>query len=60
MPAIPSFDADGLLPSGDYEVTFEELGSSILVAGANDGRNSWDTACRLHLIADLETLTRQL
>jgi len=60
MLAIPAFDADGLLPPGDYEVTFDELRASILVTGPNDGRSSWDVAWRLHLIDNLETLTRQL
>ena len=60
MFAIPPFDADGLLPPGDYEVTFDELRASILVTGANDGKSSWDAAWRLHLIGNLETLTRQL
>ena len=60
MFAIPPFDADGLLPPGDYEVTFDELRASILVTGPNNGKNSWDVAWRLHLIGNLETLTRQL
>jgi hypothetical protein len=31
MAPIPVFETDGLLPSGDYEVSFEELRESILV-----------------------------
>lgn len=31
MASIPVFEPDGLLPSGDYEVSFEELRESILV-----------------------------
>ena len=40
---IPSFQNDGLLPPGDYEVTLAELRESILVKGP--GRTiapNWD------------------
>ena len=30
---VPLFDSDGLLPVGDYEVTFDELRTSVLVDG---------------------------
>ncbi len=60
MPTIPRFGTDGLLPPGDYEVTFDELRASILASGPNDGRASWDSAWRLRLIDNLETLSRQL
>ena len=60
MPTIPPFDAEGLLPPGDYEVTFDELRASILASGPDDRRTSWDTAWRLRLIDDLEILSRQL
>ena len=33
MGHIPPFNEQGLLPLGEYEVTFEELRSSILVDG---------------------------
>ena len=33
MTMIPDFDVDGLLPPGDYEVSFEELRASSLVLG---------------------------
>jgi hypothetical protein len=33
MALIPPFGRDGLLPPGDYEVTFPELRSSNLVLG---------------------------
>ncbi len=36
MASIPVFEPDGLLPSGDYEVSFEELRESILVHGPGD------------------------
>ena len=60
MPTIPPFDAEGLLPPGDYEVTFDELRASILVSGPDDGRASWDAAWRLRLIDNLEILSQQL
>ncbi len=62
MASIPVFEPDGLLPSGDYEVSFEELRESILVLGPDDSANypNWDRAGRLHLVDNLEILTRQL
>ena len=60
MPTIPPFDADSVLPPGDYEVTFDELRASILASGPDDGRASWDAAWRLRLIDYLEILSRQL
>jgi hypothetical protein len=62
MAAIPNFQADGLLPPGDYEVSFAELRQSILVVGPGDSNKwpNWDAAWRARLVANLETLTRQL
>ena len=57
---IPSFDADGLLPPGDYEVSFEELRRSALVARDADRPETWDSAWREQLVGNLEVLTRQL
>jgi hypothetical protein len=59
---IPSFQADGLLPPGDYEVSFEELRRSMLTVGpgmAIDAR-SWDAPWRERLVDNFEVLTRQL
>lgn len=44
MAQIPPFDADGLLPPADYEVSFEELRKSILIVGPADAKehSSWD------------------
>jgi hypothetical protein len=52
MPVIPSFDLDGLLPAGDYEVSFEQLRCSVLALGPNAEKesSSWDTAWRGRLI----------
>jgi hypothetical protein len=56
---IPEFDADGLLPPGDYPLTFEQLRGSMLVAGPPD-RPGWDRCWRARLVDNLEILTRQL
>jgi hypothetical protein len=62
MPVIPPFGPDGLLPPGEYEVSFEELRSSVLVFGtcAATEHSSWDMSWRLQLTTNLEILTRQL
>jgi hypothetical protein len=60
VPTIPPFDAAGLLPPSDYEVTLDELRASILANGPDDRRASWDAAWRLRLIDNLEILSRQL
>ncbi len=62
MPKIPAFQEDGLLPPGDYEVTFAELQESVLVCGpqGTDRSPSWDTEWRGRLVKNLEVLTRQL
>jgi hypothetical protein len=62
MSTIPPFDADGLLPPHDYEVSFDELRQSILVAGPGDkvAYPSWDQSWRERLVNNLEVLTRQL
>jgi len=62
MPVIPPFTPDGLLPAGDYEVTFAELRQSVLVLGPGDPREypSWDGVWRAKLVDNLETLRRQL
>ena len=62
MAPITVFEPDGFLPSGDYEVSFEELRESILMFGPGDSAQypNWDHAWRLHLVDNLEILTRQL
>jgi hypothetical protein len=51
MAQIPPFDADGLLPPGDYEVSIDELRQSILVLGPDDPKDhpSWDSPWREQL-----------
>lgn len=62
MAVIPPFEPDGLLPPGDYEVSFGELRQSVLVLGPGDPKDcpSWDARWREWLVGNLETLTRQL
>ena len=55
-----SFDEHGLLPPGDYELTFEELRRSLLVRGPGRADSTWDTAWRESLVGNLEVMTRQL
>jgi len=59
---IPAFASGGLLPPGEYEVSFEELRQSVLVLGPDDlGEFSlWDVDWRRQLVNNLEILTRQL
>ena len=59
---IPAFDDDGLLPPGDYEVTFGQLRQSSLVLGPGDPGlyPNWDRGWRQWLVDNLEMLTRQL
>jgi hypothetical protein len=56
---IPPFQTDGLLPPGDYEVSFAELRQSVLVVGPRPVSN-WDGAWRAHLVDNLELLVKQL
>lgn len=62
MAEIPPFDADGLLPPADYELSFEELRQSPLVVGPGEAKDypSWDASWRDRLVRNLEILTRQL
>ena len=62
MVGIPAFQLDGLLPPGDYEVSFDELRQSILVVGPPGAALSptWDSGWRAKLVDNLEILTRQL
>lgn len=56
-----AFDERGLLPTGDYPLTFEELRESVLVNGPPSAEAIyWDTHWRLYLVNQLEILVRQL
>ena len=62
MDKIPPLTADGLLPPGDYAVTFDELRKSRLVLGpdgSSDG-TTWDSSWRASLVGRAEVLIRQL
>lgn len=61
MSVIPDFNSRGLLSPGDYEVTFDELKSSIMVHGPGSGGSAnWDHEWRLKLIDNCEKLVNQL
>jgi hypothetical protein len=62
MPIVPPFDSDGLLPPGDYELSFDELRQSSLVRGGGKQNtdSTWDAVWREHLVGGLEILARQL
>lgn len=56
-----SFDSEGLLPIGTYEVTFEALHRSLLVRGPLASRpESWDMEWRQGLVTNAEVLVREL
>ena len=56
---LPQFTAGGVLPPGDYSLTFEELRVSMLVTGPADCPN-WDSAWRAKLVDNLEIMVNQL
>lgn len=59
--ALPAFNASGLLPPGDYELSLPELRSSMLVQGPSVGRSPhWDSTWRMSLVDQFEILVRQL
>ena len=60
MSNLPTFDALGLLPPGDYELTFEELRRSLLIVGPGNADRMWDSIWRESLVDNLEVMTRQL
>jgi hypothetical protein len=55
---VPEFDESGVLPSGDYKATFEDLRRSPLVRGAKD--IALDRGWRRHLLEQAEILVKQL
>ncbi len=57
---VPVFTQDGLLPPGDYELTFAELRESLLVIGPGTSYPNWDTEWRGALVDNLEVLAKQL
>ena len=59
MGKLPEFTPDGVLPPGDYPLTFDELSQSYLVDGPA-GRDSWDRDWRRYLVQNLRVLVQQL
>lgn len=55
---IPDFNSRGLLPPGDYSVTFEQLQGSILVHGTAEFAR--DGLWRSHLVSQARLLVNQL
>jgi len=60
MGPLPPFDANGLLPQGEYVLTLDGLRASYLVTGDGVTSPSWDSAWRARLVASLEVLVKQL
>jgi hypothetical protein len=62
MAVIPEFQTDGLLPPGDYEVSFAEPRQSVLVTGpaASGLYPHCDASWRATLVNNLAIMTHQL
>ena len=58
--SIPEFDKGGLLQPGDYEVTFNELRSSVFVSGPQTPIAGWHADWRTYLVDQAELLVQQL
>lgn len=56
---IPQSFANGVLPPGTYEATFDQIRQSILVKGMGSSA-SWDSIWRSQLVDQAEILTREL
>ncbi len=58
---LPPFNSDGLLPPGDYQLTFDELRSSLLVKPSlSTAGENWDERWRLALANNAEILVKEL
>lgn len=57
---LPGFTNEGYLPPADYELTFDELRTSILVVGPSEGQPNWDCGWRTRLVDNLAILIDQL
>lgn len=57
---LPDFDANGLLPPGDYTLTLADLSESFLVNGPDSVESVWDSAWRRTLVDNLGVMCRQL
>src|SRR5580704_16529235 len=57
---LPPFNQDGLLPPGDYILTFDELRHSLLVKPSLSTAEQWDEPWRLTLVNNAEMLVKEL
>jgi hypothetical protein len=57
---LPSFTSEGYLPPTDYELTLDELRTSMLVTGPSKGYPNWDLDWRSKLVENLAVLVNQL
>lgn len=53
---LPDFNAEGLLPLGDYSLTLEGPRQSMLVSGPPRASATWDAAWRARLVENLAIL----
>jgi hypothetical protein len=57
---LPEFNAMGLLPPGDYQLTLSALRDSRLCRGGNPPTSYWDKLWRTQLVDNLAILVAQL
>jgi hypothetical protein len=57
---LPRSNDAGLLPPGDYELTIDQLKTSMLVVGPRANDAAWDFNRRMQLVSSLELLAGQL
>jgi len=57
--SLPSFNEEGLLPIGNYPLTFPQLLESHLVTGTGHSE-TWDRTWRGTLVNNLEIMVLQL
>jgi len=59
---VPPFNAEGLLPAGDYKLSLAELRESRLVRRVDDAQQypNWDGSWRERLVDNLTVLVEQL
>lgn len=60
MGELPPFTEDGVLPAGDWGMSFEGLRSSFLVKGPAEGYPDWDARWRAILVDNLKVLVHEL
>ncbi len=57
---LPYFTNEGFLPAADYDLTLDELRSSMLVVGSSSDFPNWDRIWRAQLVENLAVLVGQL